>query len=263
METFSGLSRRLVDLTIVDAHAHYGEWFFPIYRSAKKDIEELMNRHGVEAIILSSSKAITYDMIEGNMDLSRILDSNKGLYGYVYVNPNYPELSKAEVKKYLGNPLFKGVGEIHPDYSGVSVDSEDSISVISEAAEYRKPFLIHTYSLDNVRALIELVKRFPDNIFIAGHMGGTVASGTGLSWRKAIAAAKEYSNLYLEVCMTLFEKGKLEEAVDKAGAEKIMFGSDLTLLNPAHTIGMVMDAEISENDKEKIFYLNAKRVFRI
>jgi predicted TIM-barrel fold metal-dependent hydrolase len=63
--------------------------------------------------------------------------------------------------------------------------------------------------------------------------------------------------------MTLFEKGKLEEAVDKAGAEKIMFGSDLTLLNPAHTIGMVMDAEISENDKEKIFYLNAKRVFRI
>jgi len=250
-------------MPIIDVHAHYGEWFFPIYRSSNKDIEEAMNRHGIETVILSSSKAITYDMVEGNRDLSRILDSDKGLYGYVYVNPNYPELSKAEIEKYLGNPLFKGVGEIHPDYSGVPVDSEESISVISEAAEYRKPFLIHTYSLENVRAIVELVKKFPDNIFIAGHMGGTVGSGTGLSWKKAIYAAKEYSNLYLEICMTFFEKGKLEEAVDKAGADKIMFGSDLTLLNPAHAIGMVLGAEISKSDREKILYLNAKRVFML
>ncbi|MEM2057885.1 MAG: amidohydrolase family protein [Thermoproteota archaeon] len=250
-------------MPIIDVHAHYGEWSFPIYRSAKKDIEEMMNRHGIEKVILSSSKAITYDMVEGNMDLDSILDLKSGLYGYVYLNPNYPELSKAEIRKYLTNPLFKGVGEIHPDYSGVSIDSEESISVISEAAEYRKPFLIHTYSLENVRALVELVKKFPDSIFIAGHMGGTVGSGTGLSWKKAIDAAKEYSNLYLEICMTLFEKGKLEEAVDKAGADRIMFGSDLTLLNPAHTIGMVLSAEISRNDREKIFYLNAKRVFRL
>ncbi|MEM2088903.1 MAG: amidohydrolase family protein [Thermoproteota archaeon] len=250
-------------MSIIDVHAHYGEWSFPIYRSAKKDIEEMMNRHGIEKVILSSSKAITYDMVEGNMDLDSILDLKSGLYGYVYLNPNYPELSKGEIRKYLTNPLFKGVGEIHPDYSGVSIDSEESISVISEAAEYRKPFLIHTYSLENVRALVELVKKFPDSIFIAGHMGGTVGSGTGLSWKKAIDAAKEYSNLYLEICMTLFEKGKLEEAVDKAGADRIMFGSDLTLLNPAHTIGMVLSAEISRNDREKIFYLNAKRVFRL
>jgi predicted TIM-barrel fold metal-dependent hydrolase len=250
-------------MRIIDIHAHYGEWFFPIYRSSKKSIVEMMNHHDIEVVILSSSKAITYDMVEGNMDLDMILDSNKGLYGYVYVNPNYPELSKAEIEKYLANPLFKGVGEIHPDYSGLPVDSEESISILIEAAEYRKPFLIHTYSLENVRALVELVKKFPDNVFIAGHMGGTVASGTGLSWKKAIDAAKEYSNLYLEICMTLFEKGKLEEAVDKAGADKIMFGSDLTLLNPAHTIGMILSAEISRNDREKIFYLNAKRVFRL
>jgi len=178
-------------MRIIDIHAHYGEWFFPIYRSSKKSIVEMMNHHDIEAVILSSSKAITYDMVEGNMDLDMILDSNKGLYGYVYVNPNYPELSKAEIEKYLANPLFKGVGEIHPDYSGLPVDSEESISILIEAAEYRKPFLIHTYSLENVRALVELVKKFPDNVFIAGHMGGTVASGTGLSWKKAIDAAKE------------------------------------------------------------------------
>jgi len=216
-------------MRIIDIHAHYGEWFFPIYRSSKKSIVEMMNHHNIEIVILSSSKAIIYDMVEGNTDLGMILDSNKGLYGYVYVNPNYPELSKAEIEKYLANPLFKDVGEIHPDYSGLPVDSEESISMLIEAAEYRKPFLIHAYSLEDVRALVELVKKFPDNVFIAGHMGGTAASGTGLSWKKAIDAAKEYSNLYLEICMTLFEKGKLEEAVDKAGADKIMFGSDLTL----------------------------------
>jgi len=250
-------------MPIVDIHAHYGEWFFPTYMSRQKDVEELMKRHGIEAVILSSSKAIAYDMVEGNMDLSRILDAGKGLYGYVYVNPNYPELSKAEVNKYLDNPLFKGVGEIHPDYTGIPVGSESMASIISEAVEYRKPFLVHTYSLENVNGLVELVKRFPDNIFIAGHMGGTVGAGTGLSWKKAIIAAKEHSNLYLEICITLIEKGKLEEAVDKAGADKIMFGSDLTLLNPAHMIGMVLEANISKNDRDKILYLNTKRVFRL
>ncbi|MGQ9597705.1 MAG: amidohydrolase family protein, partial [Thermoproteota archaeon] len=248
-KTFSGSLRRGLDLPIIDVHAHYGEWFFPIYKSGWKDIEELMKRHDVEAVILSSSKAIAYDMVEGNMDLSRILKPSEGLYGYVYVNPNYPELSKAEVDKYIENPFFKGIGEIHPDYSGIPVNSENNISIISEAAEYGKPFLIHTYSLENVNGLVELAKKFSGNIFIAGHMGGTTGSGTGLSWKKAIAAAKEYSNLYLEICITMFEKGKLEEAVDKAGVDKIMFGSDLTLLNPAHMIGMVLEAEISKNDK--------------
>lgn len=245
-------------MSIIDVHAHYGEWFFPIYRSSRKDIEELMKRHAIEAVILSSSKAITYDMVEGNEDLIRILNSGRGLYGYLYLNPNYPELSRIETKKYLDNPLFKGIGEMHPDYAGIPVDSEGFISTIREAAEYRKPFLIHTYSLENVNGLVELVKRFPDNIFVAGHMGGT-----GLCWKKAIVAAKEYSNLYLEICATMFEKKKLEEAVDKAGVDKIMFGSDLTLLNPAHMIGVVLEAEISKNDKDKILYLNAKRVFRL
>jgi len=248
---------------IIDVHAHYGEWFSPIYASKTSDIMSMMRRYNIKYVILSSSKAITYDMIEGNNELSKILDYDEGLLGYVYVNPNYPELSKAEIRKYLGNPLFKGVGEIHPEYSGIPLNSKSLISIIEEAANYNKPMLIHTYSREHISHIAELANKFPDTIFIAAHMGGSARFGTGLSWKSAIAAAKEHSNLYLEICQTTLERGKIEEAVDAIGADKILFGSDLTLLNPAHAIGMIIEADISKSDKEKIFYLNAERIFKL
>jgi len=63
--------------------------------------------------------------------------------------------------------------------------------------------------------------------------------------------------------MTRLEAGKVEEAVERAGSQRILYGSDMTLLNPAHTIGMIMSSEISKEDKERIFYINAKRLFKI
>jgi len=96
-----------------------------------------------------------------------------------------------------------------------------------------------------------------------GHMGGTDDSGTGGNWKQAITAAYEFSNIYLEVCMTRLEAGKIEETVEKIGSQQVLYGSDMTLLNPAHTIGMIMGAEITEKEKERILYANAKDLFKI
>jgi len=50
---------------------------------------------------------------------------------------------------------------------------------------------------------------------------------------------------------------------ERVGSQRILYRSDMTTLNPAHTIGMIMSSEISKEDKERIFYINAKGLFKI
>ena len=108
---------------IIDAHAHYGKWFFPIRMNNMQSFEMLMQRFNMEAAVCSSSKAVVYDFVEGNMELHQALDPSSGVYGYVTINPNYSDLSKKEIEKYLGLPEFKGV-KFHTAYTGVPINSE-------------------------------------------------------------------------------------------------------------------------------------------
>jgi len=251
-----------MSIPIIDAHAHYGKWFFPTYANSIRSIKNLMRRFNMKAAVFSSSKAIVYNFIEGNRELFKSLDPSTGIYGYVTVNPNYLELSKDEIKRYLELPEFRGI-KFHTAYSGVPIGSEEFKYLVEFAEPYNKPFLIHTYSQKDVEDVEDLAKRFGNVKFIMGHMGGTEASGTGKNWKLAISVASEYSNIYLEICMTRLEAGKIEEAVDKAGSQRILYGSDMTLLNPAHTVGMIMSSEINREEKERILYFNAKKLFGI
>ncbi len=251
-----------MSIPIIDAHAHQGKWFFPTRMADMQSFKKLMQRFNIKAAVYSSSKAVVYDFIEGNMELRRSLDPSSGVYGYVTVNPNYLELSRKEVKKYLEQPEFRGV-KFHTTYTGIPISSEEFTRIVEYAEPYDKPFLLHTYSQRDVKDVEALAKRFGGTKFIMGHMGGTDSSGTGRNWKLAISTASEFSNIYLEICMTRLEAGKIEEAVDKVGSQQILYGSDMTLLNPAHTIGMVMSTEISKAEKERIFYINAKGLFKI
>ena len=54
----------------------------------------------------------------------------------------------------------------------------------------------------------------------------------------------ERPNLYLEPCSGLSPWGKLEKTIAAVGAERVLYGSDLTLLDPGYTIGLVTGAEL-------------------
>ena len=92
---------------------------------------------------------------------------------------------------------------------------------------------------------------FPDLTFIAGHMGGD-------DYERAAVRFREVDNVYLEICSSSPDRGKIETVVRDIGSERVVFGSDSTLLNPAVLLGMVVDSEISEEDKVRILYSNAR-----
>jgi hypothetical protein len=212
-----------------------------------------MDRRGIERCVVSSAEAIVYDMREGNRLLAEALEGQERLLGYVVVNPNYPGESEAELEKYLKNPRFRGV-KIHGGYSGKSWSSSEMRGLLAMAARWRKPLLIHAGGESDVRALAETARALPELPVILAHAGGD-------GWKEAIGAARQLRNLYVEFSSSAAHRQRISEAVKAAGAEKVLFGSDLTLLDPAVMLGMMEDAGLSEQEQRRVMWDNAVRLF--
>lgn len=241
-------------MAIIDVHAHWGKWRFPVF-SSFEELLALLEEFDIEKILLSSAKAILYDPREGNEELRRIVERDERLLMYIVLNPNYPEISEEEMEKYKDESKVVGM-KFHPSYSGQRINSPATLQLVERALEggYRL-FLFHTYSGGEVADLGETARRFPEGLFIMAHMGGT-------AWEEGISIAREQRNIYLEICSSLSDRGKVERAVAEVGYERVLYGSDLTLLTPAFALGMVLGADISEVAKEHILFKNASQLLK-
>ena len=238
---------------IIDVHGHFGKWPFPIGGDATRNLLELMERFDIETAIVSSSKAIVYDMAEGNAELAAMLRRTDGILGYVTTNPNYLAASCREMDTYLSEEKFVGV-KIHPMYSRCAVGTPAMADLISEIAQRRSILKIHTVNAAAARATGTEAARHPGLPIILAHAGGSEA-------RETAKVARDYPNVYLEFCCGNTERGKVRHALQTAGLPKVLFGSDLDLLSPGFVLGMYEGAELSDAEKRAIYHDNAARLF--
>jgi predicted TIM-barrel fold metal-dependent hydrolase len=249
----------------IDMHCYLGKWSFPIPDMSVEDVLDVMKRLEIEKCIMMSSLSIQYDFVEGNAELAEAIDGHDNLYGYVYVNMHYPEQSRLEMEKYLALPKFVGL-KYNGEYSRspVSAEENDEIFDLLEN-KYRKPLLLHTWGLaehGNAMAYslpaqaLELARRHPNLAIVMGHMGGT-------EWMPAIYTARKADNLFLDTCASFADRDKVAAAVSLLGAERILWGTGMTENNAFMQKSVILDAEISQREKELILYENAARLFGI
>lgn len=244
-------------MTIIDAHAHQGKWFILTEKTGLDDILAIMRNYEIEKAVLSSSLAIINDLEAGNRELALAMKTRPELFGYLMLNPNYMELSLREMARYLPDEKCLGLKLYSEGYIAQPLDCAGHcrfLEVLCEKYLRKNVVLFHCWH-QSVSRLLGLAKNFPAVKFIMGHMGGT-------EWMEAVAGAAKAENVYLEISSGYPLRAKIEDAVRIAGVEKILYGSDLPLIDPASSLGMVLDAEISEEAKEKILYKNAVGLFR-
>ncbi|MGD8238070.1 MAG: amidohydrolase family protein [Armatimonadota bacterium] len=238
---------------IIDVHGHFGRWPFPIGGDTVGNLLELTDRFGIETAVVSSSKAIVYDMAEGNAELAEVLQRTDGLLGYVTTNPNHLGASCRQMDRYLPRRKFVGV-KVHPTYSRCAVGTPAMGDLISEIARRQAILKIHTFSAAAAMAMAAEAARHPEMPIILAHAGGAEA-------RETATVAREHPNVYLEFCCGHAERGKVRAAILTAGLERILFGSDLDLINPAFVLGMYEGAELTDAEKQAIYHDNAARLF--
>ena len=241
-------------MKIIDIHAHTGKWLFHSEMTDEK-IPDMLDRFSIVKAIFSSGLSLMHDLVEGNRYNYDFIQRDDRCYGYVVINQNHVDLSINELRKYLGKKKIIGV-KMHPTQFDHKVNTKESRILLKIVESYGLPVLIHTEDSEIARPkhIIDIAVDFPKNKYIIAHMGNAW-------WQEALESASKADNIYTDIVSSWCAYDNIRYACEKLGDDHVLYGSDLTLLNPALSIGNVMSSEISNDSKEKIFYKNASEIF--
>jgi predicted TIM-barrel fold metal-dependent hydrolase len=182
---------------------------------------------------------------EEDYEIARVIDRYPGRFtGGIVVNPRWPDEALQEITYCRRELNFACLGECTAYMSGYSYDDVGFAAMVERAIELG--LLVHVHAA--AKEIDAMALRWPAATFIMPHfpeMGG-LADLEGL--------LRQRSNVYFDICGSQYVRmGLLEMAVSAAGAERVMFGSDYTICDPATVIARVAYADISEQARAQIF----------
>lgn len=251
----------LTDELVIDSHCHMGRWFnFNIPMGDADGMVKRMDRLGIRACVAAHHASVGPDFRYGNDEvLKAMAEFPDRIYGYATVNPNYPDELTAELDRCIRAGM-KGI-KIHPDVHQHPIDGEKYRPVWEYAEQHGTPVLSHTSTSGNynpVKSFEALAERYPNAVVILGHSGfGSEGAD------QSIEAASKFPNIYLEITGSVIVYGTLERMVREAGADRVLFGTDLPFIDPRPQLGRVAFAKISDEEKRMILGLNSSRIFGI
>lgn len=239
---------------IIDAHAHVAYWEELGIAGSAENCIRLMDRYGIETSCISCSRALRGDFVRGNRETLAAIEQYPGRFlGYAVANPLYGDEAVAEIHTCIKDLGFIGC-KFHVSHTLIPYAEVRYDPLFDAVRELDVPVLCHTF--DGCEGLAACAARHPDVTLIAGHMGG-------YRWDEGCIAGARHPNIYLELCCSCSERGIVEGAVAAVGADRVLFGTDLGLLDPATTLLKVYDADISETDRRKILGGNMARLLKL
>jgi predicted TIM-barrel fold metal-dependent hydrolase len=233
-------------ITLYDNHGHVGATSGH-YHVPDGDAEALvreMDRFAIEKICVFSLSGVFTDEQYGNDRAIEFVNQCPDRFiGFTLLNPHRgPDFMRRELER-CANAGMRGV-KLIPSYQGYPEEGEN-IDVACQWAHERKQFILN-HHWGGPEQMRRLVSTYTNACFFTGHT--TVAYADTM---------KQYDNLYVCSCPVL-EPRTVETVVDAIGADRFLFGSDLSDLPIAWGIGPILFARISEADKRKILGENLK-----
>lgn len=246
----------ITGLDIIDAHNHLGPYFnLTVHRggSAESTLER-MDTIGVRKISVAANLAIGPDMHRGNDEtedaLTRFPDR---IMGYVTIKPCAEGEMEQELRRFA-HPGFIGI-KLHPGLHGVNVANASYRPAMEYADRHNLPVLIHTWSHADVADIGKLAAQYRSANFIIAHMGGAPDV-----LEHAIDTLTAHDNVFGDTALSYAPHRGVEYIVRRAGAGKLLFGSDMPFYDPVFTLARVVCADIHESEIEKIAGWNFKQI---
>jgi predicted TIM-barrel fold metal-dependent hydrolase len=192
-----------------------------------------MARHGIERTYASSLHAITEDADAGNA--AALAAADETLRVYVVVNPNDLEGSCQAMDAAYKSHYVVGA-KLHCTYSGVATASRASLSLIHEVARRGRPLKIHVDGIAWDHALADMAAEYPTWRVVVAH------AGPGTPSRAAADLVESTPNVYVELSSSFPDLATTRDVVRRVGPDRLLFGSDAPLLDPAYVLGTYADA---------------------
>ena len=248
---------------IIDGHCHMGTSWLGWQKNevVMERLLEIYDQFGVDKACLSATQ-ITYDTEVGNKETYAYLKKYpKRLVGFGIISPRDRKNALDEIKRCVNEYGFKGL-KLHPTVNEYMIDSTLVDPVVDLANSFSLPILIHSGpdSFAHPRMIGTLAERHPEVIMIIAHMGGS-------AWLEAVEMAKKYKNIFIDTADISDEVYIIPTAVEVAGSNKIIWGTDVPDLNLAVELSKINSADlygkVTQKDKELILGGNIAHILGI
>ncbi|MCL5985688.1 MAG: amidohydrolase [Actinobacteria bacterium] len=252
---------------IVDAHIHLG-YMASLYTPSINEDEliKYLKKWGVKkAICAHHSSFGSYDF--GVESLLNSIDKHQGyLYGYLLFNPACIERSMKTLKEFADNEYIVGI-KMHPAWHSCFINDPKYNKLWEFASERNIVIISHTWNptvanpaqrFADPLLFEEVLKKYPDLRIILAHGGGR-----GEYLYKVLELLDRHKNLFVDFAGDIFVPGLIEKYVKTVGSERILFGTDMPWTDIRYHVFNVIYSDINDIDKEKIFGLNAIKLFNL
>ena len=237
---------------IVDCHCHAGKgdgltgpW------DTNAPLEKYLlraARAGIDRTVLFA--AFHSDYTSANREVGRIVGTRPTrFYGFAFINP---QRDRGRVRAMVEEAVTKF------GFVGIKVHRHDA-SITREVCEIARAFSLPVlYDVVGEVSVVELLaEEYPDVDFIIPHLGSFADD-----WRAQFALIDHlvrHPNIYADTSgVRRFDL--LVQAVQRAGANKILFGSDGPWLHPAVELAKVRALGLSAADEQLILSRNFLRL---
>lgn len=262
---------------IIDFHTHV----FP-EKIADKTIAHLELNGGIKAFTNGTLEGLKDSMKHAKVDLSVVLpvvtkpsqfesvnkyaakiNGKEGIISFGGIHPhseNY--IVELDTIKSLG---LLGI-KLHPDYQDTFIDDERYVRIINYAMSLGLVISIHAgldIGLpDPVHCTPKRVLRLLEQVDPGNNRNSklVMAHTGGYAYWEEVENLIAGKNLYLDVSYSLefMDQAQFERIVQKHGADHVLFATDSPWSGQKETIERLQKTNLSQEELDQIFYLNAK-----
>lgn len=223
-------------------------------------LNESMKKGGVSKSVVLNIATNAHQQRNVNDFAASINSENIISFGSVF-HESPDVLDELERIKAMG---LKGV-KLHPDYQGFSVDDPKMKAIYKKISSLGLITVFHAgndYGFEppfgnTPDKMIKALRWFSSPV-IAAHWGGVNCNEGVLKYLCG-------TDIYFDTSFgySMMPKYYAQRILDKHGADKMLFGTDTPWHTPSMELRLLNSLDMSEEDREKIFYKNAQKLLGI
>lgn len=256
-------SGRPLPVPVIDMHMHIlhegmngAGGSYRMEKGGPKGTFDLLARLGYcGGGFMSWNGVVSGDSLGGNKCTARALDAApKGYWGLANFDPVHYSQGELErlIPQVYEDKRFIGMKPYH--IHGVEYH-HSSYDIWWRYGNAHKFYALIHRTRDDFLEVETLARKYPDVRWVVAHCGGSFA------WADmAIETMRKFSNVYAEITLTPVWLGIVEYLVRLAGAERVLYGSDLPMRDPRQQLGWVVFSRLSPEEKCKVLGENALQV---
>ncbi len=213
---------------------------------------------GIDRFLIHSA-AVTPDRVVHINDflMKAAASSPDKLIGFGTMHPDFDDIP-GELERIKAGGLH-GI-KLHPDFQKFLLDDDKSIAMFREMAALGLTALIHTgdrrYPYSHPERMARVLDNVPNLRAICAHLGGWSM------WTEAWQALAGRENVWVDTSSSLYAM-KPKEAVDvirRYGAERVFFGTDYPMWNPAEELKRFMALPLTDDERELILHRSFEKL---